>query len=317
MMAQARAGSPLRPATSPQGLPRNDDSPSRQLQFELERAFSLIQLHESERQKLHAFNRRVHQQELDAKELAQAEVHKAELDYANARHDFVRQQAEAVLEDHIRKEEEDRRRREEDERRRKEEEEEERERQRRQREEEARRRAEAERKARQEAERKAQEEREKADREARLALYEKAKAAEEEKRRREREEAGRQEREEAERREREEKAKADEQAAKREQAQKEIERARVPAPGPAQSQERAWSADPEIRHKDYLRIHRKLKTFRKDFWENAKKDVNLKPVVGDMRRAMRMSVGQLTDDKVGNRKAVRILTSERLISADF
>jgi hypothetical protein len=62
-------------------------------------------------------------------------------------------------------------------------------------------------------------------------------------------------------------------------------------------------------HKQYLAIHKTLKAFRKHFWDNTRKDAALKPYVGDMRRAMRTSVGQLTDDKVGNKKAVSILPS--------
>ena len=47
--------------------------------------------HESERQKLHAFNRKSVQDDLDARELAQAVAHKTEIDDAIAKHEIVRQ----------------------------------------------------------------------------------------------------------------------------------------------------------------------------------------------------------------------------------
>ncbi|KIX05033.1 uncharacterized protein Z518_05905 [Rhinocladiella mackenziei CBS 650.93] len=286
--------SPFQARNSPR-FRRNDDSPSRQLQFELQRAFSQIDLQEDERQRLHAYQRRQHQEELNARELAQAEVHRAELKVANAQHEIVRRQAEAALQVYIKQEEEERQRREEERKRLEEEE-------KRKREEElARRRAEQERKAREEKERREKEERARAEAE-RLAIYEKQKAAAEERQRKEREAE--------ELRQREEKAKADQEAALRQQ---EAEKAAVAAKVPISTSTRpsrqstdaapSWSSDPEVRHMQYLVLHRKLKEFRGDFWEKAKKDPTLKPQVGDMRRAMRTSVGQLTDDKAGNKKA--------------
>ncbi|KAK5282584.1 hypothetical protein LTR40_003075 [Exophiala xenobiotica] len=145
-MAQGKIhSSPLVARNSPRSR-RLDDSPSRQLHFELERTFSQIQLQEAERQKVYVYQRRQQQEELDAKELAQAEVHRTELNLANAQHEVVRLQAEAVLHAYLKKDEEERRRRE-DERRRLEEEE-----RKRREEEESRKRAEQERKAREEKE---------------------------------------------------------------------------------------------------------------------------------------------------------------------
>ncbi len=294
--------SPFQARNSPRGRrgDRGDDSPSRQLQFELERAFSQIHLQETERQKLHAYQRRQQQEELDAKENAQAEVHLTELNVAKARHEAIRQQAEAALQAHIKQEEEERRRREEEQKRLEEEE------RRRKAEEEARRRAEQERRVREEKERREREEKARAEAE-RLAIYEKQKAEAEDKRR--------QEREATEQKERDEKVKADQDAAlkKQQQQQQEEDKAAatanaVPPPPLAtpapHSKGQPWSADPEPRHQSYLALHKKLKAFRKDFWEKAKKNPALKPHVGDMRRSMKTSVGQLTDDKVGNKKAV-------------
>src|SRR5262249_40198795 len=145
----------------------------------------------------------------------------------------------------------------------------------------------------------------------RLAIYERQKAEAEEKRRKEKEAA---EKEAADQKEREEKAKAERETAHKQQ---EAEKAALEAikvkesavsrtsTARSKSQGSSWSSDPEIRHKCYLAIHRKLKEFRKDFWEKVKKDPMLKPHVGDMRRAMKTSVGQLTDNKAGNKIAVR------------
>jgi len=296
IMAQSKLhSSPFAARNSPRSR-RLDDSPSRQLQFELERTFSQIQLQEAERQKVYVYQRRQQQEELDARELAQAEVHRAELNLANAQHEVVRLQAEAVLHAYLKKDEEERRRRE-DERRRLEEEE-----RKRQEEEEARKRAEQERKAREEKERKEREERAKAEAE-RLAIYEKQKAEAEESRRKEKEAT--------ELKQREEKEKVEQEAALKEEEAKKAAaavaaKAPTPIPPPTSQPTSTSTAavTTEAIHRSYLLVHKKLKRFRKDFWEKVKKDPNLKPHVGDMRRAMRTSVGQLTDDKVGNKKAV-------------
>ena len=273
---------------------RHSDSPSRQLHVELEETFAQLQLYESERQRLYAFNRKSVQDELDARELAQAVAHKAEIDEAIAKHEIVRQQAIAVLEAHIREEEERRRRREEEERRQKEEEE-------------ARRRAEEQRRIQEERERKAKEEKAKAE-SARRAAAEKAKAEEEERSRKQREATAEQEK-----RAQQARAKADAEA----QAAKEKDEAAKAAAAKAQpvqalsktnlDAEPSWSAVPEIRHKHYLDLHKNLKTFRKEFWDNSRKDPALKPHVGDMRRVLKLSVNQLGfHDRRSNLRAVSI-----------
>lgn len=293
-MAQAKLRSPRQHNKSIHLSPRNDDSPSRQLQFELERAFSQVHLHDNERQKLYAFHRRSLQEELDAKELALAALHKTEHEIATAKHEIVRQQAEAVLEEHVRAEEERRRQKEAEERRRKEEE--------------LRRKAEEQRQLKEAAERKAREEQQRA---------EAAKKAAEQKVRAETEERERKQREMTAQKEREEKEKAEQEALKQREAREKAAKEKAlservnaeqadQAAKATSSQARPHDlSETERRHRDYLAIHKNLKAFRKSFWEEAKKDPSLKPVVGDMRRAMRTSVGQLTDDRVGNRKAVR------------
>ena len=293
-MAHARLqSSPLAPRNSPR-VRRNDDSPSRQLQLELERALSQVHLHEVESSKLHAYHKRQQQEELDAHEAAQAHVHQLELNAANAQHEVVRRQAEAVLQAYVKKEEEVRVRRLEEEQRRLEEEE-----RRRKAEEEAQRRAEGERNAREERQRREQEAR------AQEAAQQRAKEAADatEKKRKEAEAAEQQRQEE--------KTKADHEAAlKLKQQEEEAAAKSAPAPQPSISQtspNRARDPAPAIEkiHNEYLALHKKLKKFRSDFWTSTRDNKSpLKPYAGDMRRAMRTSVGQLTDDKAGNKKAV-------------
>lgn len=275
--------------------PRKDDSPSRQLGFELERALEQLQIHDYERRKVHAYNRRSYHEELEAKDLALAKAHMEALEAASAKHEAVRQEAEAVLQRHLKEQEEKRRREEEEERRRQERE--------------LKEKAERERKAKEEVERKARIERERQEAEARRVAEEEARAqaeAEAEAERKQREASAQREQErkaqaEKERLEREAQAKA--QVEKAAAEQRKVESARAATVSlPAGF----YSASPEAEkaHGEYLMLHRKLKGFRKTFWESAKQNKQLKAAVGDMRRAMRTSVGQLTDDKVGNKKAV-------------
>lgn len=279
---------------------RSDDSPSRKVEYDLERAFNQVHLHHAECQKLDSFQRRQQQEELDAKEMAQAEVHRKEINYAAAQHELVRQQAEAVLRSFLKKEEEDRRRREEERRRQEEEEE-----KRRQEAEAARRRAEQERRDREERERRERaetEERERAERER----LQKQKAEAEEKQRREREAT-----EQAEKLAREQKEKSDQELALKQQQQEAASKSQAQAitasPIPGQQATQTTPAGPfdqEAEHRHYLAIHRKLKAFRKEFWANSRKNATLKPHVGDMRRTIKTCIGQLTDDKAGNRVPV-------------
>ena len=204
--------------TSPYQISRrSDDSPSRKVEYDLDRAFSQVHLHHAECQKLDSFQRRQQQEELDAKEMAQAEVHRKEINFATAQHELVRQQAEAVLRSYLKKEEEERRKREEERRRQEEEEE-----KRRQEAEAARRRAEQERREREERDRREKEERERAEKE-RLAILQKQKVEAEEKQRKEREATEQAQREENERIEREQKEKADQETALKQHRQQQRE----------------------------------------------------------------------------------------------
>lgn len=275
---------------------RNDDSPSRRTEFDLDQAFRQMHLHHSEWQKVHAFQRKQQQQDLDAKESAQARIHRESLDSASAQHELVRQQAEAVLHAYLEKEEEERRRREE-ERRRKEEEEQ------RQREEAERQRVAAEERRRQEAER--------ARRQA-----EEERLAQEAQRRREQEEQ--EQREKQRRADEQRRVEADAQARKERETTEQAEQAqRIQQAARAKAEQEASIAaaakpaatvaagsDFEAEHHEYRAIHRKVKAFRKELWTSSRKDPNLKPHIGDMRRAIRTVVGQLTGDKETDRVAV-------------
>lgn len=282
---------------------RSDDSPSRKVEYDLERAFNQVHLHHAECQKLDSFQRRQQQEELDAKEMAQAEAHRKEMSHASAQHELVRQQAEAVLRSFLKKEEEERRRREEERRRQEEEEE-----RRRQEAEAARRRAEQERREREERERRERteraetEERERAEKER----LRKQRAEAEENQRKEREAT-----EQAERLEREQKEKSDRELALKQQqlaATQNIQTqaATSSAVSGAQITQNTSPAslNQESEHKHYLAIHRKLKAFRKEFWASSRKNPTLKPHVGDMRRTIKTCIGQLTDDKAGNKVPV-------------
>ncbi|RMZ89849.1 hypothetical protein DV736_g2912, partial [Chaetothyriales sp. CBS 134916] len=88
------------PSRSSPRLLYHQESPVRQVEIDLERQFKHIQLHDEEQQKVYIYNRKLLQNELDAKEHAQAAVHKADLDQVLAKHEVIRQQAVAVLEAH-------------------------------------------------------------------------------------------------------------------------------------------------------------------------------------------------------------------------
>ncbi|KAJ9609893.1 hypothetical protein H2200_006222 [Cladophialophora chaetospira] len=302
-MAQARLhSSPFSARNSPRGR-RNDDSPSRQLQWDLERALGQLKLHEIETSKLHAYQKRQQQEDLDAQEAAQAHVHRLELNAATAQHEVVRKQAEAVLHAYIKNEAEERRRREEEAERQRLEEEE----RRKKAEEEARRRVEAERIAREK-----RETREREDRARREAEH----------RENERREAIRQqEKDAAERKQQEDRERANQEAAHKKQQDEEARAATAAAatkaalPTPASTSQLApghtqvAASSIEKQHNEYLALHKRLKTFRKEFWASARQNAALKPHVGDMRRELRTCIGKLSDDKKNNKTSTDLVKS--------
>lgn len=69
----------------------------------------------------------------------------------------------------------------------------------------------------------------------------------------------------------------------------------------------------EAEHSRYLEIHRALKELRKFMTTQAKQNAQLKASMGDMRREIRKSVGQLRDGKGANKVQVRFLCSSHFL----
>ncbi|OMP88340.1 Nucleoporin GLE1 [Diplodia seriata] len=79
-----------------------------------------------------------------------------------------------------------------------------------------------------------------------------------------------------------------------------------PAPSSAVSNSPLVSSpqEHEAVHKEYLNIHQQLKTFRKNFQNETKNNSALKKIAGDLRRQIRMRMGQLTLNPKENRDVV-------------
>ena len=271
--------------------PKTNDSPSQQLFRDLERALSQIQLHESEVHKVNAYHRRSFIAQLDARDLEKTKADIAQFEAATARHEAIRDEAEAELQRHVKEvEEAERRRRAEEEAR-----------------------LAREKVAREKAERESQE-REEAERKAKLAKeLEKQRVAQAKKAAEEKAKADAEAKQQQEAEERQAEVEAKKQAAK--QAIEAARKAQAPPqktaviptlPTLQASPSNGYlNAEVEVTHKRHLQIHRKLKSFRKEFTAMLKDNKELKAVVGDMRRGIRTSVGQLTDNKQANKKAVR------------
>lgn len=87
----------------------------------------------------------------------------------------------------------------------------------------------------------------------------------------------------------------------------------APAPAPAPAVQRSTPTTQPIQatlseaeHSRYLEIHRALKELRKFMTAQAKQNAQLKGAMGDMRREIRKSVGQLRDGKGANRVQVSL-----------
>jgi nucleoporin GLE1 len=260
---------------------------------QLLREMELLRIHETELNKVAAYQQRAFYEDLNRRSAEQAERDFVALAAVQARRETLRQEAEAVLQAHLREEEEKAQRRREERARREEEE--------------AARKA-AEEQARREAEEKARREREETAARERAAKEDAARKEEEQE-----EEAARQQ--EAARKAAEEKAakdaadaaaakKAADDEAARAEAVKRAEAAAVTRSQPSTSN-RPSTASPVsgALHSRYLTIHARLKTFRADFWNTVKKgDPKFKSEVGDMRRLLRTSVGQLVEGKGTNKQ---------------
>jgi len=65
-------------------------------------------------------------------------------------------------------------------------------------------------------------------------------------------------------------------------------------------------AERKASHEQYVKLHQRLKEMRRFIANQIKQDVRVKSRVGDMRREIKKSVGQLTGEKGANRNQVRI-----------
>jgi nucleoporin GLE1 len=262
------------------------DSPSKQLMLDLIRDLDQVKLFSTELKKVHAFERKTYYETLDQIDREQEAVHTAALDKVAAFHDQVRGEAEAILTEHNRAEEEKRRHKEEQERK-------ERERIQREKTEELRRqqeeaaRLEAERKAQEAAKKKAEEEAERA-----------RQAAQEAKERQNREER---ERAEAEKRQQEADAK------KAQEAQQAADEAAAQLTRTQQQQKVGASrlSAEEVAVQDrYVELHKALKEMRQSLRNAGKQNPLIKKTMGDMRRSIKKCVGQLRDGRGANKKQV-------------
>lgn len=267
--------------------PSKIDSPSKQLMLDLVRDLENVSIFNADLKKVRAYERKSFYENLDRIDRELEAEHTAALDEAAALHDRVREEAEAILQEHFRAEEEERKRQEEAARKEKERIEriqrEKAEQLRRQQEEAL--RAEAERKAKEEAARKAAEEAERA---------RKAAVAEEE--RKEREDR---ERAEAKKRQQAEDAKKAQQEA--EAKAKAVELRKVGVSG--------LTADEARIQARYVEIHKTLKQLREWLQGVVKNNPPVKQAMGDMRRTIKKCVGQLRDGKGVNKAQVCSLPS--------
>ena len=259
------------------------DSPSKQLMLDLAKDLEDLRLHNSELKKAKAYERKSFLERLDRIDHELETQHNAALDRVAALHGQVREQAEETLRDHIRVEEEKRRREEEEARREKERVEREKaEKLRREQEEAA--RKEAEQKAQEAANKKAAEDAERA-----------RKAAQEENERKERE------------RQEEEKRRSDAQSQQAEQAaaqrQEETRRREQAERQKRMGGGRQTEEETKIQLR-YVELHQHLKKFRLWLKEQGKAHPVVKQTMGDMRRSLKKSVGQLREGKGANKGQV-------------
>jgi nucleoporin GLE1 len=267
------------------------DSPSKQLMLDLVRELEQVRVFDSDLKKVHQYERKSFYENLDRVDREREAIHTAALDEVAAFHDRVREEAETTLKAHLRAEEEERLRKEEAARQKEEHrlacEKAEKLRLER----EAAARAEAERQARElaekKAEKKAADEAEAAKKAA--ALETARKAALEEKLRKERELAD---------------------TEKRKQ-EEEAEKAQRDAKDKAQSQQQKQlgagnlSADDIRVHQRYVELHQTLKEMRKWLKDLSQGQPALKSTIGNMRRSIKKSVGQLRAGPGANKSQVR------------
>lgn len=259
------------------------DSPSKQLMFDLVRDLEQVRLFNVELKEVQAYERKSFYEKLDEIDRKKEAVHTAALDEVEAFHNNLREEAEETLREHNRAEEAERRRKEEEARREKERVEREKaEKLRREQEEAA--RVEAERKAKEAAKKKAEED---AERARQAAQAEKERLAREQK-----------EKEDNEKRKQEEQAKEDAKQAQLVADQKAQNQAQQKIGG-----NHLTPAEIDLQ-KRYVEIHKTLKELRQWLKDTGKTQPTVKAAMGDMRRAIKKSIGQLRDGKGTNKAQV-------------
>ena len=294
-MARIRVSNTPSPSRVKTSSPQVNDSPSRQLIIDLEKALAQFQIHELELRKLHEYDCRSFQENLNSIDTRKAEDDGAALEAATVKHNNVRLEAEAELKQHYHQiEEQERVKREQERQRQKDQKIQQDLEKRRKAEEEARKavrkKKEKEAAAKEAAEREAEHKRRVA------ATREEFERLEKEKKQRQKEQ------EIADAAKRDAKDKADRE--KESQAATEVKQATQSDIGPSGS---SPSSSTNAQHQKYLDIHQRLKCFRKEFWTRCKKDAALKGKIGEMRRGIKTSVGQLTDTKSANKQPVSIV----------
>lgn len=264
-------------------MPPTLDSPSKQLMLDLVRELEQVRLFDEDLKKVHAYERKSYYENLDRVDREREAIHTAALDEVAATRTRVREEAETTLKNHILAEEEERLRKEaaiRKEKERVEREKAEKERLKR----EAVERAEAERKAKEQAAQKAKEEAEAKEAEAERAR----KAALDEKLRQEREQADATKKKEE------------------EAAQKAQQEAEQQAQSKQQQSLGAGTLSPEEvqTHQRYVELHKTLKEMRLWLSGMAKGEPALKKAMGDMRRSIKKSVGQLRSGTGANKNQI-------------
>ncbi|KAJ5135697.1 uncharacterized protein N7515_004975 [Penicillium bovifimosum] len=272
------------------------DSVSKERMLDLVREFEQVRVFDSDLKKVHQYERKSFYENLDRVDREREAIHTAALDEAAAFHNRIREEAEMTLKAHIRAEEEERLRKEEAARKKEEHrlacEKAEKLRL----EQEAAARAEAERQAKElakkKAEKKAAEEAEAAKKAA--ALETARKAALEEKLRKERDLADNQKR----------------------KQEEEAEKALRDAKDKSQSYQQkqlgggVLSAEDIRVHQRYVELHRTLKEMRKWLKDISQGQPALKTTIGNMRRSIKKSVGQLRTGTGANKAQIAQIKSE-------
>jgi len=303
----AKAESPRPSGHSPRngisprnGLTRRTYSPRRQhidaqkIQLDLEKSFEALRVHDAQAQRLYEYNRRVHNEKAEEKEMELAIYHENALRLEREKRDALAAEAEATLQRWKEQQHEEQRRKLEEEQLRQQRE--------------AQARAERDRQIREEQERLRREEeaRSRAEAERHRQEKERANAAEAERQRQTAE--AKQKEDQRKQREATQRAEAAEAAESQRQAEAQAQKT---ATASATAAAAAEADTPERAHAEYIALYRKIKAWKNGYWEHiraeakARKNPQIKEAVGEARRLIKTEVGkQSYGDKDVNRMAI-------------